>query len=457
MAEHFDLIVIGAGPGGYSCAISAAKEGLKTALFEKESLGGTCLNVGCIPTKYLLDKAAVIEKIRKFSYSGVLRNAGEFSLNKIQKGKKETIKKLVNGIAYLLKANGITLITGKADLLDNRKVLCDGKTYSADNIIISTGSIPSNLNIPGAEYTINSTEILELNRVPENLIVIGGGVIGMEMASAFASFGSNVTVLEMMDTLYPEEEKRNVTFLLSAMKKRGIKIITGAKLKKIEKSGEKLSAYYSVNGKEETAEGNQVLMAAGRRPSLTGIDAEKLGLELTEKGFIKTDKNMCTNLLGVYAIGDAAGGYQLAHAAYAKGKIALASILKKKTTASMDLMPRCIYTMPCLAGVGLTEKQAKEKGIEIAIGNFDYSSNGMALAEGTEGKVIVLMEKKTKKTIGIHIVGENASELISFAYAAIVKEMTLDEWENIIIAHPSLAEMLKEAALDAFGKAVHKK
>lgn len=450
----YDIIVIGGGPGGYSAAIYAAKEGKKVLLFEGGSIGGTCLNVGCIPTKYLLDKAAALEKIRSLAGKKILEEAGYFSFRKIQAGKAEVVKKLVGGVEYLLKANKVDVIREKAVLKGPGKVVCGDRVYEGTDIILATGSEASKIPIPGAEYTITSTEALSLERVPDRLAVIGGGVIGMELASAFASFGSQVTVIEVLEDLFPAEGRKTVSYLKKELKKRGIQIYCGTKVREVRKVPDGCQVVYEGEENGELCV-DQVLMATGRRPNLSGIDAKELGLELGKGGAIETDAHMQTNLPHVYAIGDAAGGYQLAHAAYAEGEAAVDHILGRAGEADLRVMPRCIYTMPAFAAVGLSEEQAAKDGIETAVGEFSYAGNGMALAEGADGLVRVVMDQKERKTIGIQIVGEGAPELISFASLAVKKGMTLEEWEHMIVAHPSLSEMVKEAAMDCFGKSVH--
>lgn len=452
--NRFDLIVIGGGPGGYSAAITAAKEGLSVLLFEGGSMGGTCLNVGCIPTKYLLDKAAAMEKVRALTEKGIFKEPGLFSFKKIQKGKEEVVKKLTGGVSYLLKANKVKVIHGFASLKEAGKVECEGKTYEAKDIIIATGSESMNIPIPGTEYTINSTQALALESVPRRLAIIGGGVIGMELASAFCSYGSEVTVLEAIPSLFPAEDERMISYVEKELTKRGIKILTGRKVKAIEKAGTNLKVLYE-GEKPEEINVDTVILAAGRKAAYKGIDVERLGLALTEKKEIKVDGYMQTSVPHIYAIGDVIGGYQLAHAAYAEGERAVSHILGNSEEQGISEMPRCIYTMPPYAAVGFTQTKAKEQGIETVKGRFAYSGNGMALAEGAEGLIQVLMDKETKTTVGIQIAGEGAPELLSFATLAVKNKMTFNEWQQLIVAHPSLSEMVKEAALDCFGKSIH--
>lgn len=453
--ETFDILVIGGGPGGYSLAIAAARKGLKVALFEKEHLGGTCLNIGCIPTKYLVDKANTLEKLRDLVKKEIFTEAGSLNYQQVQKGKSDVTAKLVGGVSFLLKKSGVTVITGEAVLKADRVVECGGQQYSGKNVVIATGSVPMMIPVPGYEYCIDSTGALALPTLPASMVVMGGGVIGLELACAFAAYGTQITVVEMMPELLPREQKEAVRILTREMKKLGIVLKTGAKMLRIEKNGQLLRAVYEIGSAEESVDCEQVLMAAGRRANLTGIDAQALGLALDQKHCIVVDDHLRTNLPGVYAIGDVVGGYQLAHAAYAEGEAALADILGEDKPYGTMPVPVCTYTLPVLASVGLTTEAAAQAGYEPVMGSFDYSANGMALAEGAVGRVFVVADKATTKTLGVTIVGENSSEMIAFAAAAVAEGWTTDQWEKTIVAHPSLCEMVREAALAAFGRSVH--
>lgn len=453
--ETFDILVIGGGPGGYSLAIAAARKGLKVALFEKEHLGGTCLNIGCIPTKYLVDKANTLEKLRGLVKKEIFTEAGSLNYQQVQKGKSDVTAKLVGGVSFLLKKSGVTVITGEAVLKADRVVECGGQQYSGKNVVIATGSAPMMIPVPGHEYCIDSTGALALPTLPASMVVMGGGVIGLELACAFAAYGTQITVVEMMPELLPREQKEAVRILTREMKKLGIVLKTGAKMLRIEKNGQLLRAVYEIGSAEESVDCEQVLMAAGRRANLTGIDAQALGLALDQKHCIVVDDHLRTNLPGVYAIGDVVGGYQLAHAAYAEGEAALADILGEDKPYGTMPVPVCTYTLPVLASVGLTTEAAAQAGYEPVMGSFDYSANGMALAEGAVGRVFVVADKATTKTLGVTIVGENSSEMIAFAAAAVAEGWTTNQWEKTIVAHPSLCEMVREAALAAFGRSVH--
>ena len=334
-------------------------------------------------------------------------------------------------------------------------VECGGQQYSGKNVVIATGSVPMMIPVPGYEYCIDSTGALALPTLPASMVVMGGGVIGLELACAFAAYGTQITVVEMMPELLPREQKEAVRILTREMKKLGIVLKTGAKMLRIEKNGQLLRAVYEIGGAEESVDCEQVLMAAGRRTNLTGIDAQALGLALDQKHCIVVDDHLRTNLPGVYAIGDVVGGYQLAHAAYAEGEAALADILGEDKPYGTMPVPVCTYTLPVLASVGLTTEAAAQAGYEPVMGSFDYSANGMALAEGAVGRVFVVADKATTKTLGVTIVGENSSEMIAFAAAAVAEGWTTDQWEKTIVAHPSLCEMVREAALAAFGRSVH--
>lgn len=455
MSQH-DLLVIGGGPGGYSIAIAAAKRGLQTVLFEKEHLGGTCLNVGCIPTKYLVDKANAMEKVRKLNDEEIFRGAGSFSFKKIQRGKDAAVGKLVGGVQYLLKKSGVEIVRGEATLHPDRIVSCGGSEYQGKYVVIATGSEPMMIPMPGCEFCLDSTGLLGLSSLPRSLVVIGGGVIGLELASAFAAYGTEVAVIEMLPTLMPREQPEAVKLVVNALKKRGIQLLTGAKMLRVEKNGALLDAIYSLDGQEACIHAEQILMAVGRKPSLKGINADALGLALDKKKCIVVDLHQRTNLPGVYAIGDVAGGYQLAHAAYAEGEAALSDMLGEELPVEAAPVPACTYTIPCFASVGLTTEAAKAAGYDPVMGSFTYEANGMALAEGATGSVFVIMDRKTERTLGAAIVGESASEMIAFAATAIYTGITLSQWEHMIVAHPSLSEMVREAALDAFGCSVHK-
>ena len=459
------VLIIGGGPGGYIAAIRAAQLSAEVTLVEKEHLGGTCLNVGCIPTKCLIHSAELAEQIRSQAENiGIHIEGMGIDFPQVIRHKSEISKRLVNGVGGLLKANRIRILEGQARFVGEKKVevlKTDGsaETPDSDAVIVATGSVNVLPPIPGLKECpacIDSTGALNLASLPRSMTVMGGGVIGLELACAFAAYGTEVTVVEMLPELMPHEQPEAVRILVNALKKQGIALKTGAKMLRIEKNGGLLRAVYERDGQEQHTDCEQVLMAAGRKTNLTGIDAAALGLQLDQKNCIVVDSHQRTSLPGVYAIGDVVGGYQLAHAAYAEGEAALADILGEEKLYGTMPVPVCTYTIPCFASVGMTTGKAKEAGYEPVLGSFDYGANGMALAEGASGAVFVVADKATTKTLGVTIVGENSSEMIAMAASAVADGLTVEQWEQMIVAHPSLCEMVREAALDAFGRSVHK-
>ena len=456
-SEIYDLIVVGGGPAGYTGAISAGRMGKKVLLIERENLGGTCLNVGCIPTKYLLDKAGELEKIRHLTKQGIFRDAGSFNFTKIQAGKAAVVKKLVSGVDSLLKNAQVTVINGQAVVRSLNQVECNGQIHSTKNLLLATGSSPSMPPIPGAaEHTLGSTEALALESIPSNLAVIGGGVIGLEIASAFRSFGSQVIVLEMLDQIMPGEDSDSIREMVRSLTAKGIVIRTGVRVNQIRPSGSAKVVEFSDKDQSFQVSVDQVLLAAGRKPNLEGIDAKALGIALDGKGFVIVDEHMKAGIGSVYAAGDVAGGWQLAHSAYIEAEVAVHNMFGAAKAIDQSIMPRCIYTIPPYAAVGINKQQAEKMDRAVSVGKFQYAANGMPLAEdATEGTARVVVEQATGRVIGAQIIGIAAPELIATATMAIQSGVTVDQWQDIITAHPSVSEILREAALESQGKSVH--
>ena len=455
--SSFDLIVIGGGPAGYAGAIAAGHLGRNVLLVEADQIGGTCLNVGCIPTKYLLDKAHQLDRIRHMTRKGIFREAGQFSFAQIQKGKDTVVKKLTDGVQSLLKNSQVTVMKGKAKLLAPGKVLLDGRIFESEYILLATGSKVFSPPIPGAEqHTIDSTKALSLSSVPKRLAVIGGGVIGLELASAYQSFGSQVVVFEILPELLPGEDVRMIRALKKMLHDRGIEIRTDTMVTNIGQNGqEKIVSFKDKNGTGQFI-ADVVLMAAGRKANQNGIDDPSLNLEFDRQGFVKVDAAMQTNLLKVYAAGDIAGGWQLAHSAYIEAETAVYNMFEGHRSIDQAIMPRCIYTHPPYAAVGLNQLEAEKQGHTVSIGKFAFGSNGMALAEDVEeGMAQVIVDRETNKLLGFQILGQGAPELIATATVAITADMTAQQWERVIIAHPSLSEILREAILDSIDKSIH--
>lgn len=460
MAKKYDVAVIGGGPGGYSAAIKAAQLGGKVVIFEKENVGGTCLNVGCIPTKCLLDKAVLIEKIRKNTENGIFKEAGLFSWRKIQENKDSIVKKLTSGVESIMRSYGINIVKAKATVKEPGIVEVEGsdEKYEVENIIIATGSKVFIPKIKGIEKAnvIDSTGALNLKKVPISMVIIGGGVIGLEFASIYSTFGTNVTVIEMMPSIIANEDEESVAALGRELEKRKIKILTGARVEEISDGpGTKIVKYTKYN-EVKGIEAEYVLVAVGRVNSREGINIETLGLLLDAKGNIQVNDYMETNIKGIYAAGDVIGGFQLAHSAYTEAEAAAENCMGGKVKVHLDIMPRCIYTLPQFAAVGLTEEAAKGKGIAYEKSVFPYAANGKALAsDEPSGFIKVMCEKDSGKVIGVHIVGGYATELLSSAFTAMNLGATVDDFYHMIFPHPTLSELVKESVLAAKKMAIH--
>ena len=452
----YDLIILGGGPAGYAAAIAAGRERKKVVLFEGEHIGGVCLNKGCIPMKYLLDKGAQLEKIRALVRCEIVKDSGLFSYSRIIRGKDNAVSKLIVGVTRLLAHYGIEVVFSFAEITAPDTIRCNGKTYTAKNILIATGSAPSVPPIPGIQYAADSSWLLAQKRIPKSLAIIGGGVIGVELAEAMHAFGSRVTVLEALGRLFPKGQEEPIAMLTQILSHKGIKIETGVIITAIELNGANKKIRYETNGQLSELTVDQVLAATGRKPSLVGIDTNKLGLKTSAGRYLAVDDYMRTNLPNIYAAGDITGRWQLAHSAYIEAEYATSNMFGKPRKVDLSVMPYCVYTNPPFAAVGMTTGQATAAGIDYTVGCFPYAACGMAVAaDATDGMAMVLSEQKTGRILGAHILGEAAHELISTAAMAIAHKLTVHDWENLITAHPSLSEILPEAALGSIGKARH--
>ena len=445
-----DLIIIGAGPGGYETAVRAAKAGLQVVIIEKEHLGGTCLNAGCIPTKCLCHSA---ENLPPTPSQGV----GESSsyLAEAIARKNEVVEKLKAGVAQLMKTPGITLVEGEARFIDAHTVAVGGEQYEAKNIIIATGSKTKFLPIPGAhaEGVLTSTELLNLTTLPQRLAIIGGGVIGLEFASIFQSLGSQVTVIEFCKEVLPNFDRDLAKRLRTSLKKRGIEFHTSAAAKEIKTSptpsqgGEKtIVVDFEEKGKVQSVEADVVLMAVGRAANLDSLNLADVGIETSPRGIV-VDENMQTNVPGIYAIGDVNGLIQLAHAASAQGRIALEHTLSPLTAhLSPLIIPSAVFTVPEAAMVGQTEEQLTEAGIEYQAHKAFYRANGKALAMDADDGLVKILTDKEGKILGCHILGAHASDLIHEVTLAMQLGATIHDIAHTVHAHPSLSEIILSAA-----------
>lgn len=453
--DEFDVVVIGGGPAGYVAAIRAAQVGGKVAVVEKSELGGTCLNRGCIPTKTFLKNAEIIEGIEMSSKRGIILENEKFTVDmpKVVSLKNEIVKTLTNGVQGLLKSNSIKIFKGVGKINKDKDVVINGeKVLRTNKIILAGGSKVGSVNIPGIESkrVLTSDDILDLKELPKSLAVIGGGVVGVELGQAYLSFGSEVTVIEMMDRIVPGVDREASETLRKALEKKGMKILTSSKIKEIIDEGDKLRI--KLEDKEDVI-AEKALLSIGRVPDLEAVG--ELDLEM-ERGKIKVDKYMETSVKGVYAPGDINGIKMLAHAAFRMGEVAAENaILGNHREIKLETTPSAIYTIPEVGMVGLTEEEAKEK-YDINIGKFAFVGNGRALASGdTTGFVKVIADKKYGEILGVHIVGQSAAEIINEASSLMAMEITVDEVIKTIHGHPTFSEALFEACADVLGEAIH--
>lgn len=426
------LLIIGGGPGGYETAVEAAKRGLEVTLISEGPLGGTCLNEGCIPTKTFCHYAELIEQNLKAGLDC------KPSFAAAAERKQAVVEQLRSGIDMLLK--NVQVVQGRAEFKDSRTVLCNGQEYTADKIIIATGSVSASLPIPGAESCLTSKEILGLKEAPESLCVIGGGVIGLEFASIFRSFGTEVTVLEFCPNILPRFDVDLAKRLKQSLSKRGINIEVQAQVTRIDGN----TVTYIKKDKEFTVLADKVLMAVGRRPNVDGLNLEAAGVDYTRKGITVNDR-FETSVPGVYAIGDVTGGIMLAHAATFQGQHALNCICGQQDGIRFDLIPAAVFTMPEVATVGLTEEQCKERNLEVRCLKSFYRANGKAVSMDEPDGYCKVIVDNDGKVLGAHIMGAHSSDLIHEIATAMNMGATLDKLQSVIHAHPTLSEIIQSA------------
>ena len=448
--KNYDLIVIGAGPGGYEAALHAAKLGLKTALVERRDVGGTCLNRGCIPTKTLLHSAEIYHEAKAAETFGIHTENVGFDLPAIFARKQAVVEKLRGGVEALLKSAKVEVLRGTGTVLGTGRVRVtnpEGETeYGCDNILCATGSVPARPPIPGLELAMTSDELLQgAETLYKSLIIIGGGVIGVELSTFYADLGCPVTILEGLDRLLPNMDKELGQNLAMQLKKRGVAIQTGAMVKGVEKSEYGLTVRYEQKGKEGTAEAEAVLCAIGRAPYSKDLFAE--GLEVVyDRRRVHVDEHFATSVPGVYAIGDVSSPVQLAHVATAQGIACVDEIAGRVPSQNMRLVPGCVYTRPEIATVGITEAEAKEQGIPVKTAKGLMSANGRTvILEGERGFMKLVANAETGKLIGAALMCERASDMISQLSLAMAQELTVKELLGIIRPHPSFEEALGTA------------
>ncbi len=443
----YDIIILGGGPAGYMGALHAAQKGARVALVEKKYLGGTCLNWGCIPTKTMVEGAHIMASLEKGKNYGLEVSGVDFKLSGLVKKKNEVVLNLRKGIASLIKANKIDLFEQKGNVTGTGEIkeitLGNGDKITGKKLLLATGSQVAIPPIPGLNETpfLTSDSILDLEEMPEELIVIGAGVIGLEMAGIFNSLGSKVTVVEMMDQILPGLDKEVAQRARIFLKKKGINIETQAQVQKIEKAGDKeIQVHYQKKNKENSVKGSHLLVATGRKPVYSGLEFLGENPEVRVNEYLETDWD------GIYAAGDLIGGYQLAHVAYHEAIVAVNNMLGEKEKVDYAGIPNCIFTDPQVACSGLSEEEAKEKGYEYETTKFPFSALGKAVASSDpEGMVKLIVEKNKQTLLGIHIVGREATEIIHHGAGAIRTGQTVDKLAKTIFAHPTYSEGLGEA------------
>jgi dihydrolipoamide dehydrogenase len=460
--ENFDIAVIGGGVGGYVAAIRAAQLGAHTAIVEKDRFGGTCLVRGCIPTKALLQSSELYHLVAQQGPELGIKTQGiEFDLEAAQGRRVKVVDQLVSGVESLLETSRVTVLRGAARLSGKGRFSIDGESHQSRDILVATGSVPSRIPIEGVEHTIDSDRILELRRVPERMVVIGGGVVGMEWGALYAALGTRVTVLELLPQILPMVESDMIGMYRRHFERLGGVIHTEARVEAVSRARGGLEVRFAAGGETQAAAGDVVLLAAGRSPYTEGLGLDGLGVEL-ERGRVVVDRHLRTDADGIWAIGDVIGGIMLAHVASYEGVCAVENIRAAREgsgglrSPDYHAAPNCIYTDPEIAHVGLGEREAREQGRQVTVGRFPFAASGRAMTLGqTEGAIKVVADAGDGTVLGVHMVGPRVTDVIAEATLAVQQRLKLHDLELTMHAHPTLAESLLEAALAADGRAIH--
>lgn len=461
MTTEVDVLVIGAGPGGYVAAIRAAQLGKKVTVVDRAEVGGVCLNRGCIPSKALISAAHQYETMHAAQAVGITAGQVSVDFGKVQEWKNGIVKKLTGGVSSLLKGNKVQVISGEAVFTSENEVrVVNG--YEATRIqfndcIIATGSRPIELKpFPFGGRILSSTEALNLTEIPKSLIVIGGGYIGVELGQMYSKFGTKVTILEGADSILPGFEKELSQLVAKSLQKTGVEIFTGAMATSSKQTDQDVTVTFTVGGEEKSVTADYLLVTVGRRPNTDELGLDRINLKVSDRGLIEVDHQCRTNLPHIYAIGDIVAGPALAHKASYEGKVAAEAIAGLPSAVDYKAIPAVVFSDPEIASVGLSETEAKQKGLEVEVGKFPFAANGRALSlNATEGFVKIVAEKASQVVIGAQVVGVEASNLIAELGLAIEMGATLEDIALTIHAHPTLGEMVMEAAEGALGHPIH--
>lgn len=460
MTEQYDIAIIGAGPGGYVAAIRAAQLGAKVALIERDRIGGVCLNWGCIPTKAMASSVEMLLEIERAEEFGVLVSEPGFDFSKMMARKDEVVETLVSGIETLLEARKVQVFHGQGRLISPTKIEVSGASsqeVEARKIIVATGSVPAKPPVPGVDLpvVVTSDEIVTLKELPEDLVIVGGGVIGVEFASIFNALGTKVTIVEMLPSILTTVDEELARRFQQLLRRQGVDIHTGSPLKEVRQREGALEVAYQGPKAEGAIPADLVLLSTGRVSYSEGLNLERIGVSM-EKRAIVVDEHMATDVPGVYAIGDVTGGYMLAHVASREGEVAVEHAMGSDSAMDYNAVPNCVFTMPEIAGVGLTEQEAKEKGIAYKKSRFPFTASGRALAMGQPiGLVKMICEQDSGLVLGLHIMGPHATDMIAEGTLAIQSGATAEDIVRTIHAHPTLPEAVKEAAMGQGDGPIH--